>query len=164
MPLRGPVNQAVQRKARHVEARLSQDGSKYFLGRARINIDVLDFSRSSAREIDPANVQRLVSHFRLVGCLRLDSRYHVPAIVDNTILRQALEEANASVDDLRSSDTSRWPFLTFPAGARIDCLHGQHRVMAARVILPSNERWWIADLYSDGKVDYPLHSPSSSLG
>ena len=159
MPKQKPVTRKAQYAAACVEDQLTRSKREHFHGRAKILLQSLDFSQSSARELDEENVERLLSSFQLADCLRLDARYHVPAVIDHALLDQALAQAGASMNDLRSDDPTRWPTLAFPDGAVIECLHGQHRVAAARRYLRKSDQWWVIDLYSSGKFFPSSPSP-----
>jgi hypothetical protein len=41
-------------------------------------------------------------------------------------------------------------FQLFNPDHPLTFLHGRHRIKAARKFFTGNDRWWIADLYSDG--------------
>lgn len=150
MGKRPQVIRGAQRAATLAENQLAREKKEYFQGCAKIPLRDLNFTHSSARELSEANVNRLLSSFELVGCQRIDAQYHVPAVMDLRLLRAALREAGATADDLRSDEPAQWPVLTLPAGVRIECLHGQHRVVAARKYLSKSDHWWVVDLYSSG--------------
>jgi len=150
MVRRKRISRKAQSVAVSTETRLNEERKKHFLGCAKIDLKHLNFSQSSARELDDENIQRLLSAFKLTGCLRLDTQYHVPAIIDAHFLSQMVREGGASLDDIRSHEPSRWPALKLPEGSEIECLHGQHRLVAAREYLLPRDQWWVIDLYSTG--------------
>lgn len=134
-----------------VEAQLSAERRHKHYGCVRVALERLDFTRSSARPLDRSNVARLVSSFELGGCLRHDACYHVPAVMDDGLLRRSVLDGGASMNDLRSHDPSVWPRLALPVGVQVQCLHGQHRIAAARQYLLGQDRWWVIDVYSASK-------------
>ncbi|KAK5094390.1 hypothetical protein LTS08_008609 [Lithohypha guttulata] len=148
MPTRPKVIRGAQRAAALAETQLARAKREYFQGCAKIPLRDLDFTHSSARDLNEANIKRLLTSFELTGCQRIDAQHHVPAVLDLRLLRAALREAGASADDLQSDDPTRWPVLTLAAGVHIECLHGQHRIVAARKYLSNSDQWWVVDLYS----------------
>ena len=42
-----------------------------------------------------------------------------------------------------------YPELVFPAGYQVECLHGRHRIQAAKEL---GLDWWTVDLYLAGKL------------
>ncbi|KAL5331286.1 hypothetical protein ACEPPN_000816 [Leptodophora sp. 'Broadleaf-Isolate-01'] len=40
-----------------------------------------------------------------------------------------------------------YPMLKFPTSCQLECLHGRHRIEAAREFLLPTDRWWVVDLY-----------------
>lgn len=146
-----PVTRRAQWAVSHTEGCLARDRQTHFRGCAKVPLRSLSFSQSSVRETNEATVDHLLSSFQLAGCLRLDPRYHVPAVIDPAFLEAALAHANATTSDLDSDDATRWSMLELPAGAKVECLHGQHRVAAAQRYLRKSDQWWVLDLYSSGR-------------
>lgn len=153
-----PVTRRAQWAANYTEDCLARGKRTHFCGCAKVSLHSLSFLQSSAREIDEATVDHLLSSFQLAGCLRLDPCYHVPAVIDPNFLEAALARAGATTDDLNSDDPTRWPMLELPSGAKVECLHGQHRVAAAQRYLRKNDQWWVLDLYSSGRS---MRAPST---
>ena len=157
------IDRKAQSVATYTEIRLSEEKRKHFLGCAKIDLKHLNFSQSSARELDDENIQRLLSAFKLRGCLRLDIQYHVPATINAHFLGQVVRNSGASMTDVRSHEAACWPTLRLPEGSEIECLHGQHRLAAARRYLLPRDQWWIVDLYSTGTTAFPFCDKANTV-
>lgn len=131
------------------EFQLAQERSLKYLGTAKVYINQIVPHPSISRELDPQNVERLSEVFSRDGCRRLDIRNHVTAVVSRQHLAVALQTAGVTPHSLKTSAPDRYPLLEFPMG-KIQCLHGQHRLRAAKEQLPPGEQWWTSDLYFDG--------------
>lgn len=131
------------------EFQLAQERSLKYLGTAKVYINQIVPHPSISRELDPQNVERLSEVFSRDGCRRLDIRNHVTAVVSRQHLAVALQTAGVTPHSLKTSPPDRYPLLEFPMG-KIQCLHGQHRLRAAKEQLPPGEQWWTSDLYLDG--------------
>lgn len=121
-----------------------------FYGSARVDLDVLVFETPPGSQTDESNVERLVAAFGRAGCLRLHPQYHVPAIVTKGQIDEAIRNAASSRDALLHHDPSRWPVIIFPDDFRVHCLHGRHRIEAAKQYLSISDRWWVVDFYLSG--------------
>jgi len=122
-----------------------------FRGVARVKLSHLSFP-NPPRPIDPTNIKRLKRSFKTEGCLRIDPEHHIPAIVHEEALQTALENANISKEKLKGSWGKDLAELLFADGLKLECLHGQHRVIAAEQCLyPEENKWWVVDLYGHGK-------------
>ncbi|OJJ51872.1 hypothetical protein ASPSYDRAFT_110874, partial [Aspergillus sydowii CBS 593.65] len=130
------------------EFQLAQERSLKYLGTAKVYINQIAPHPSISRELDPQNVERLSEVFSRDGCRRLDIRNHVTAVVSRQHLAVALQTAGVTPHSLKTSPPDRYPLLEFPMG-KIQCLHGQHRLRAAKEQLPPGEQWWTSDLYLD---------------
>lgn len=130
------------------EERLAAEGREKYRGTARIKLEVLHFRRNEPRELDQENLERLKECFKKGQCDRV-LRNHLPAVIDQSQLDKALRDSKVSAKTLLSN-TDPHPHLEFPAGFQLYCLHGRHRVQAAREVLPPRERWWTVDLYVAG--------------
>lgn len=145
-------NYHVQAAAALLEQRLQDDHLKYFLGCVRTNLSCLEFERDS-RDCDPQIIRELGSKFRLVGCLRLQSPHHVPAIIAGGVFRDAVSLAGSNAGDVLGANPERWPMITIPHGQRVQCIHGQQRIEAAKKFLGPRDQWWIIDVYDSSKFD-----------
>ena len=133
------------------EERFVEKQSKFY-GSAKIHLNHLVFypfgsQLSTELTLNPKNLERLTQIFKLEGCLRLDLE-HVPAIISNEILANSLRHSRVNFEDLRRRGSP--PTLEFPEGFTLQCLHGKHRIAAAKNILLPGNKWWTVDLYSDG--------------
>ena len=132
------------------------DRSSHLVGTVRVPFSALSFN-SEPRQISRSNVRRLVSVFETEGCLRHDRENVLPAIIDDSALAAALQASSTSAEALRlQHDTVPPQQLTIPPPHRILCLHGQHRILAAKEYLGNeNDWWWNVELYRDGRSDTP---------
>ena len=130
------------------EERLATEGREKYQGTARIKLEVLHFPQNEPRELDRKNVERLKGYFKKGQCHRV-GRNHIPAVIDQSQLSEVLRDSNVSVKTLLSN-TDPHPMLRFPAGSQLQCLHGRHRIQAAREFLTPRESWWTVDLYLSG--------------
>jgi hypothetical protein len=130
----------------------SPDGkSKCHLGRARIALSSLVTS-SCHRQVSRSNIDRLKRIFEREGCLRADAENYVPCVIDAESLRTALSLSSLTAQQIRlSGEDSLPPPLLLPDQSMISCLHGQHRLLAAREYLEEDDQWWTVDLYHTGK-------------
>ncbi|KAG9241126.1 hypothetical protein BJ878DRAFT_558879 [Calycina marina] len=135
------------------EERLATEGREKYQGTARIKLEVLHFPQNEPRELDRKNVERLKGYFKKGQCHRV-GRNHIPAVIDQSQLSEVLRDSNVSVKTLLSN-TDPHAMLRFPAGSQLQCLHGRHRIQAAREFLTPRESWWTVDLYlSDLKAAF----------
>ncbi|EMC97300.1 hypothetical protein BAUCODRAFT_130484 [Baudoinia panamericana UAMH 10762] len=111
-----------------------QTASEFFLGHFTVALEDVEFE-TGVRDYDVANVDRLHSIFRTEGCHRTDPLHFVPAIIPKHQIDTALR------------DRQSIQRLHLPAGIKLHCLHGKHRVLAAKRFFPKQEQWWTATLY-----------------
>ena len=133
------------------EADLLADKARAFYGRAKVSLSNLRFEGdevAGTRTLNPRNITRLRNIFELEGCLRLEPEHHVPAVIERSTLEAALRASTLQLQDLKSGEPKP---LTLPPGTALVCLHGRHRVEAAKQHFGPAEKWWVADLYSCGR-------------
>lgn len=119
----------------------------HFQGSAKIYLEHLQFAKHDVSEfLDQKNVARLKKIFELEGCLRLDPEHHIPVVIDSETLKQSLTKSAISRGDLFTSTIP--PELVLPGKYVVTCLHGRHRIAAARDFLLASDRWWTVDIYS----------------
>lgn len=128
------------------EESILHDKLANFKGTARIAIKHLAFPHPS-RQIDRKIIDQLLRDFEGEGCRPEEPDHRIPAIVDDLVLEAALEKIPMSVNAFKAN-SSNAPILHLDQ-ATLECLHGQHRVLAAQEHNPTN-RWWMVDLYGDG--------------
>jgi hypothetical protein len=93
----------------------------------------------------------LKDKFTSEGCLRLEPRHHIPAIISQATLELAIQDSPGATEDALLSGCKKLPCeLRIPDGVTIECLQGLHRVAAAQRLLPRRDWWWTIDLYLDG--------------
>ena len=132
------------------EAERFSKKKKHFKGSAKIDLEHLQFAKFDASEfLNPKNVARLKRIFELEGCLRLDPEHHIPVIIDLDILERSLAQSRIRRGDLFDSRIP--PELTLPPDCVVICLHGRHRIAAARECLLADDRWWTVDIYSESR-------------
>lgn len=128
----------------HDEERRFTEKQYCFLGSAKVHLKHLNFdvyeSQSTSLTLDTRNIDRLIQVFKLEGCLRLDLEPHIPAIISQETFQKSL--AHSKVDNTA---------LLFPEHIHLSCLHGKHRIAAAKTLLLPGDTWWIVDLYQDGQ-------------
>ncbi|KAH7330033.1 hypothetical protein BKA65DRAFT_404486, partial [Rhexocercosporidium sp. MPI-PUGE-AT-0058] len=127
------------------EERLATEGREKYQGTARIRLEVLHFPQNEPRELDQKNVERLKGYFEKGQCHRV-GRNHIPAVIDQAQLSEALRDSKVSAKTLLNN-TDPHPELKFPVGSQLHCLHGRHRIQAARESLKPRDSWWTVDLY-----------------
>ncbi|KAH7033935.1 hypothetical protein B0J12DRAFT_766223 [Macrophomina phaseolina] len=118
----------------------------HFHGSAKV--DLHSISMNYGQETNPDTVKRLIKIFQTQGCARLDPANHVPVLVEQSVLDQALRDANASPSDLLQQFATNLPHINFPPEYKLTCVHGHHRLLAAEAYLLPEERWWCVDLYT----------------
>jgi hypothetical protein len=140
----------VQHYATEQEKKLVEDREENFRGTACVSLRKLIFKPEYSRDVDKKNVERLKGIFARQGCLRLSPSNHVPAIINEQDLKVALHCSRRTLEDLLNSAQDAPPKLTLPPNYMLECLHGQHRILAALEVLRPKEEWWTVDLYLSG--------------
>ncbi|RYP14048.1 hypothetical protein DL767_010445 [Monosporascus sp. MG133] len=126
-------------RSKHLNAELSSR----FCGNAKIALDQLEFD--SNEEPDEKKISHLQRVFKGVGCDRLNPNNFISGNISADVLQASLQQSNRNVADLRSLEP---PDLRLPAGQRVHCLSGRHRVIALRKYNPA-ATWWPVKLYVD---------------
>ena len=140
-----------QAQAREEEVRLEVEKRVKFKGTARIRLEQLYFPWKDGKELNEKNVNRLKAIFQQHGCRRLKVQHHVPAVIGERQLNDAIAIAGISPRTLVSPPTvDGYPELVFPS--RLECLHGRHRVQAGKEFLTTGDKWWTVDLYLTGRI------------
>jgi hypothetical protein len=160
-----------QAEARREDLRLDAERRLQYKGTACIGLEFLNFRRCESGkeneeyEPDRENVEYLKGCFRKEGCRQVDVGNHIPALIDQQSLDDALQAAGISANQLRSP-SGGYPELAFPDGFQLECLHGKDRIQAAREYLSPRNKWWAVDLYPKGMIDIPRQASylSSSHG
>lgn len=145
-----------QYQVEDIEKKLYQDRGSSFRGTARIRFAHLRFGELSPRHPNERITTYLKEKFSNEGCLRLDPKNHIPAVISQAILDAAIQASpNVSQDSLLENQRKQPPELRLSEGVTIECLQGLHRIAAAKIVLPRRDWWWTIDLYLDGNVLQP---------
>lgn len=122
--------------------------SPYFKGVARVQLSALDFNRALSsqrhRPLSEKIVARLVDVLRREGCRRDNEANFVDAVVEDDVLQAALAKVGLTDVSLESCLEDQ-PIIPLHD---LQCLHGLHRIAAARLVLDQNDQWWTVRLYS----------------
>ena len=122
-----------------------------FLGSAWIDIDKLLSICDLAHGINHGKILQ-VKQLMQQGCSRLIDDHHVPVIISRAALEEFLALSESSVT-LAPRNAGFFPYLiTISPG--LHCLRGKHRLLVAKDILPPEDRWWVADLYAEGRPSF----------
>ncbi|TGO07234.1 hypothetical protein BTUL_0306g00130 [Botrytis tulipae] len=137
------------RRSRVVDEEMKLEAERHlkYRGIAWVRLENLNFPLKDSRELDRKNVERLKELFQKDTIRRLDSKNRIPAEIDEVDLNEAIRISDTSAESLMHNRDNNPPFLKFPSNYQLTCLHGRHRIVAAREILPSIDSWWAVDLY-----------------
>ena len=136
------------------DAKLEEDRHLNSRGTVRIRLDALYIPTEQADKLDKKNVQRLKEIFRREGCRPQEVQNHIVALIDQPCLDAALERSDLSASALSRTQNGYYPELRLARGARLECLHGKHRIQAGREYLSPRDKWWIVDLYLVGESGF----------
>lgn len=136
------------------ERRIEVEKSSKFRGRAQVPLEFLYFSVRCPRDLDRSNVERLKAVYLREGVNRLKPENHVPAIISKADLKSAIKHSGTSLSDLLNRLQENLPRLKFPPNFRLQCLHGKHRIQAAKesARLKGEEKWWTVTFYLEGMI------------
>lgn len=132
------------------ESRLEAEKRVKYKGTARIKLKWLHLETDEEKP-DVKNVEKLKSILRS-DCCRFDANNFIAAVIEQQALDVALELSGISAQQLCRDPPGGYPELVFPAGYRVDCLHGRHRIQAAKEL---DLEWWMVDLYLAGILIFP---------
>jgi hypothetical protein len=132
-----------------LELKIANDKLAKFKGTARVSITHLDFPHPT-RQIDEKIIRQLVRDFEGEGCIREEPSHRIPAVIDDSVLEEALEKIPLTAEAFKAK-VDNPPFLNLRNGVKLECLHGQHRVLAAKEHLGASQWWWIVDIYGTGE-------------
>lgn len=139
-----------QVQAHAEDVNLDQERRRTYLGTARVRFEALHFGRRRLRVPDEKHVEYLEGCFRTSGCRPLEKQNHISAKVSQEVLGEAIQASGIGHGDLLSNQTPGYVELEMPPGRQIECLHGQHRILAASRVLGPHDKWWAVDLYRSG--------------
>lgn len=133
--------------------------ARSFMGVVKVDIACIEFNKEAGlRELDPNVTEHLKSLFtgytegpdtsQHLESTRLRWDNHIEAEVEPGELDRLLRASNLTKGDLwRSISGADYPKLHV-ADKKLQCLHGQHRLLAASEILEPGDRWWPVQIYS----------------
>ena len=122
------------------ELQILREKSRTFCGTFKIPLSKLEPEDIpvNPRQPDQRNVANLVERFGLEDCKQLKRDHYVPALISSADLPPGGQ--HSLFEEPQFFDPPR-PLI---------CLDGTHRLEAAGQFLAGDDRWWVADLYSDG--------------
>ncbi|CAD6446248.1 f68f9563-ded7-4069-bc2f-2a3b06713e93 [Sclerotinia trifoliorum] len=129
------------------ELKLEAERHLKYRGIACVRLENLHFPSEDSRELNQENVERLKELFQKDITRRLDPKNRIAAEINEIDLNEAIRTSNTSAELLMNIHDENPPFLIFPSNYQLTCLHGRHRILAAREILPPANAWWTVDLY-----------------
>ena len=119
------------------ESELEREKGIKYRGTARIRLKWLCFQRKG---FDVKNVQHLMSCFQK-DCRRLDIRNHIPAVISQEDLDSALQVSDIPHGIMLTVSREEYSELGFWIGYQLECLHGRHRIRAAKHCLLPSDKW-----------------------
>ncbi|KAK6609669.1 hypothetical protein H4I96_03600 [Botrytis cinerea] len=133
-----------------LEKEFAKNKASHYKGTARVRTSQLLFP-DPLRPRDEKLIESIKRDFRGEGCLQHERDCSVPAIITDDAYQQILMHFNITSDQLRQNSTTNPTFYEIPHGINLNCLHGQHRILAASSYLPPGDRWWLVDLFGPGE-------------
>ncbi|KIV81283.1 hypothetical protein PV11_03480 [Exophiala sideris] len=134
-------------RARLEDAKFETERRRQHRGTARISLDILKFQLEAHEQLNRENVERLKGIYRREGYRPQFINNRILVEIDETCFEAALTLSGVAATELLTSQREAYPELRLPAGTEITCLHGKHRIQAAREFLSPRDKWWIADVY-----------------
>jgi hypothetical protein len=129
------------------EQRISTDKVAKYKGTAQVAFENLSFPHPY-RQIDRKIFERLKRDFEGEGCIKAANR--IPAVIDDATFRAELQKLEVESKDFRAGSSEDPPLFTL-GSVKLECLHGQHRILAVEEFLDRSKRWWIVDLFGTGQ-------------
>jgi len=133
-----------------IEHRISKDKLAKYKGTARVSFAHLEFPHPF-RQVDRKIIEQLKRDFEGEGCIKEKLTNRIPAIIHDPILQAGLEKLAISTEEFKVGSKEDPPQLHLGRDTMLECLHGQHRILAAKEFLVPSQRWWVVDLYSTGQ-------------
>jgi hypothetical protein len=140
-----------QNQIHAIEKRLYEDRGKAFRGTAKVRFEALSFNQPN-RELRIKIIDHLKEKFQREGCIRLEAKNYIPAVISQASLDAAMRASNITQSLLVENRGSDLVQLNFPRNVTVECLQGLHRIAAAKLMLPQSDWWWVIDIYVDGIV------------
>jgi len=120
-----------------LELKIANDKLAKFKGIARVSITYLDFLHLT-RQIDDKIVKQLIRDFKGEGCIREEPSYRIPAVINNSILEEALKKIPLTAKAFKAR-VENPPILKLRSGMKLECLYRQHCVLAAKEHLATSQ-------------------------
>ena len=116
--------------------------NKAFCGAFRIALCKLDQEdvEANPRQLDRKNVQRLINVFALEGCFRLEPDNYVAALLPHSLLTRV-----PRISTVPANGDVMPPIFDPPEP--LQCIHGKHRIEAAKEYFALEGKWWVVNVY-----------------
>ena len=109
------------------ERSLARERTFKHRGTASVDIKILEFAHEESGEANEKDVERIKKLFCKQGEVdRLNFRNHIPAVISEQDLADAMTASDVSAERMIADTEEDYPKLEFPAGYRLECLHGRH--------------------------------------
>lgn len=122
-----------------LEQRIFKDKLACYKGTAQIGFDHLYFPQP-CRQFDRKIVDQLKKDFDGEGYKRDKTENRISAIIKNSLLQEALLVLTISSELFHTTSRDQQLKLQFSGDKKLECLHGQHRILAAREFLSGANR------------------------
>lgn len=133
------MQSSYQQQVENTERSLATYKDAHFRGSFRVRLDCLTFEEDSFRRMmdDRRNVPRMQQILKIQGCLRLDSKYHVPVQI-----------SAADWEKLEARPVSgQVAELVVPLESSLIGLDHRDIIEAARKTLSKLNQWWIVKIF-----------------
>ena len=128
-----------------LEDDLQKEKTTKHYGTARIKLDWLHFKNNRLNDKQVRDLRIRLGR----ACRRLDAQSHIPAIIDQQDFLNAIHISGLSEGLLPATSRSEFLELSFWSGYQLECLHGRHRIQAAKQALLRQDMWWTIDILAD---------------
>jgi len=124
------------------DLQILREKGRTFCGSFKIPLSKLKLEEipDNPRQFDPKNAAKLLERFHLEKCNRLEPEHYVSALVSKADLPQSLQPHSNPFEEPQHFDPPQ----------PLPCIDGEHRLEAANRFLAGEDRWWVANLYSNG--------------
>ncbi|KAH6712159.1 hypothetical protein BKA61DRAFT_577258 [Leptodontidium sp. MPI-SDFR-AT-0119] len=131
-----PGNRVFAETLAAINQRITSDKLAKFKGTARVSIRHLEFLHPT-RQINRKAIRQLIRDFDGERYIREEPSHRIPVIIDNSMLQVALEKLSLTTETFRAK-ADYPPFLELESGVKLECLHGQYRILAAKEYLAAS--------------------------
>ena len=129
------------------DAKFEAERRLKYRGAAKVALGAINLPE----EPDPRRVGHLKEVFQRGGCWPEHIVNHVLLLIDQRTLENALQASRLDPTALLHNVNGEYETLYLPHDCQLACLHGKHRIQAAREYLSAQHQWWVADLYLSGE-------------